>query len=86
MTVGGDKWEIKRAMSEGSRRLKEFSAMVGNSVGLGKRSESLVENVDNTANHAPPSSSSAEWPWSRQQEKSSYGGKPLGLPSRSDTN
>lgn len=84
MTVGSDKWEIKRAMSEGSRRLKELSAMVSNSVGAGKRSESVEEKVDDTANHAPSSSSSAEWPWSRQQEISSFASKPLGLPSRSN--
>ena len=58
--------------------------MVSNSVGAGKRSESVEEKVDDTANHAPSSSSSAEWPWSRQQEISSFASKPLGLPSRSN--
>jgi hypothetical protein len=72
VTVGDD-WQRKRALSEGSRRLKELSAMLGTSVaaqkpgrdngdGRGRDDNSSGE----TSTRVPPSTSEL-WPWQRQE-------------------
>jgi hypothetical protein len=69
--VVGDDWQRKRALSEGSRRLKELSAMLGTSVAAQK---SIRDGGDGRDDHSPgetstsaPPSTSELWPWQRQE-------------------
>lgn len=67
----GDDWQRKRALSEGSRRLKELSAMLGTSVAAQKSGRDDGTGRDDnssgqTSTLAPPSTSEL-WPWQRQE-------------------
>jgi hypothetical protein len=66
----GDDWQRKRALSEGGRRLKELSAMLGTSVAA---KNSGRDNGDRRDDHSSgegstrvPVSTSELWPWQRQ--------------------
>lgn len=65
-----DSWHIQRALSEGGRRYKELSAMLGNSVIVPGRTERPSTNTP--ASRAavqvpapPPASTTSEWPWNQ---------------------
>ena len=63
-------WDRKRALSEGQKRYKELSAMLGSSVRSTKKEE---------VPEAPPTSA---WPWKDDTEDKNKPSKPLGLPSK----
>jgi hypothetical protein len=80
-----DDWHRKRAISEGGRRLKELSAMLGTSVAAKSVSK---DNGDGPENHssgerstrAPPSTSEL-WPWQRREGALQNG--PVSYPPKS---
>jgi hypothetical protein len=66
-----DDWQRRRALSEGSRRLKDLSAMLSTSVAAQK---SIRDDGDARDDHSPgetstsvPPSTSELWPWQRQE-------------------
>lgn len=74
-TPADDDWQRKRAMSEGSRRLKELSAMLGSSIvsrrardnGSGADNDESLEFRPQQHSSVPPASSD-QWPWQREEE------------------
>jgi hypothetical protein len=80
----GDDWQRKRAFSEGGRRLKELSAMLGTSVAARNSSREGGDGVDDhssrdASTRAPPSTSEL-WPWQRQEEALPHG--PVAYPPK----
>lgn len=78
-----DPWALKRALSEGGRRYKELSAMLGSVPSTGGRQQETEQedNVDSSNSYKSNQSTkpSAPWPW---QGNKNSGGKPLSFPKR----
>ena len=70
-----DQWDIKRALSEGGKRLKELSAML--------HSIPMKKPVDNGVVSAQekPEESSSQWPWQSDTPRP----PPLRFPSKSES-
>ena len=71
-------WDIKRALSEGSKRYKEVSAMLGNAVKSKKKARQ--QDKDQTSEASPSSPkpiATTAWPWQQQSEE-----EPNGIPKR----
>jgi hypothetical protein len=80
----GDSWNIKRALSEGTRRYKELSAMLGNQTKVIESSKKNPnDNDDSTTNNHPhqQAKSQSAWPW--QQASGTFRPKPSRFPSKS---
>lgn len=68
-----DEWQVKRALSEGSRRLKELSAMLDGSVKVeGGRVPPAVVGATHPAQ---------QWPWQRQESDQPH--RPVPFPPKS---
>ena len=86
--VGGpdDPWAVKRAMSEGTRRYKELTAMlssVPNSTDKQNNSMDKGSNSSTTTtgrSNSPANRDASPWPW--QAKKSTLSSKPLSFPKR----
>ena len=69
-------WDRKRALSEGSRRLKEISAMLGSSVksATNEEAESSLDEDDEDRSRsaaARKTSETKQWPWQRNKTEKS---------------
>ena len=66
-----DSWHIQRALSEGGRRYKELSAMLGNSVKRNRQTtatpidSSQPTYANSSSSNAPPASITSKWPWNQ---------------------
>jgi Complex 1 protein (LYR family) len=83
-----DHWHIQRALSEGSRRYKELSAMLGNSVKLVNNTTSISTTTPVVVESpAPPVATTSAWPWNQPQSDNvaSPIRRPLVFPRKSDT-
>jgi Complex 1 protein (LYR family) len=85
-----DHWHIQRALSEGSRRYKELSAMLGNSVKHVNNTTSIptaspAPLVDESP--APPVATTSAWPWNQptSDDVASPTRRLLVFPRKSDT-
>lgn len=66
-----DNWQLQRSLSEGTRRLKELSAMLGNSTTAQSKSSSEGDATSTTTTTSasssivppPPASTKPAWPW-----------------------
>ena len=63
-----DVWQVKRAISEGNRRLKELASMLGNSVQGAAREERSTSSTGGS-NDKADSGKRALWPWQQQEAK-----------------
>jgi hypothetical protein len=66
-----DQWDIKRALSEGGKRLKELSAML--------HSIPMKKSVDNDAVSTQEKPEESQWPWQSDKPRA----PPLRFPSKS---
>jgi hypothetical protein len=89
-----DHWHIQRALSEGSRRYKELSAMLGNSVKHVNHTTSIPttrktpgEPLVDDSPAPPPVATTSAWPWNQPQsdDVASPIRRPLVFPRKSDT-
>jgi hypothetical protein len=79
-----DDWQRKRALSEGSRRLKELGAMLGSSIVSRKaRDDNSADDHESNARGQPPvhASTSKQWPWQRQED--ALPSRPIPFPPKS---
>jgi hypothetical protein len=87
-TAATDSWQVKRALSEGNRRFKDLSAMLGNQVKAMNPNHLNDTDIDNNDDYHTPKdhkpTSQTAWPWQQAGSADSrIPSRPARYPSKS---